>query len=545
MYAPSWEIRDYLTGAAKKYGADRFIKLQHKVIGASWNEQEGKWYVKVEKANSEVFEDTSDIIVSARGNLNNKQWPDTPGLWDFKGEIMHSAAWNQDYDFRNKRIGIIGSGSSAIQIVPKLQAKDGAKLNCFIRNRTWISPPLAQGTQDKWGLEAFDFKPAQIEKFKNDHVGWREFRMDVEADANNIHAVTIKGTEMQKGAQVAFDQGMKDRLKKKPEYYEWLRPGFSPGCRRLTPGPGFLEALVEDNVSYIKDRIQKIEPNGVVTEDGTLHEIDVLCCATGFYASTAPPFPVTGIDGVKMNDHWQERATNYLSLATDKFPNYFFMLGPNGAIGEGSLTMMIESTGDYITKAIRKIQKDNIKSMSIKPERVKDFLQYCDTYFKGTVYSEECRSWRATPHKTQHDFLAVLTNPQVQEERPRPIRRHRHRLVARQYPSLHRSAPLSTLGRLSLRIPAGRKRHPNQRNGLARQWLGSEAARTETRHQGAEFLHHAHVPGTRHRDPRLPAAGGERAVQYPAVVVLDAEEGLLLGCWDTKTLYSHLCGREI
>ena len=217
--------------------------------------------------------------------------------------------------------------------------------------------------------------------------------MDIEADANNIHAVTIRGTEMQKGAQKAFEDGMKNRLDKKPHYYDWLKPGFSPGCRRLTPGPGFLEALVEDNVNYIRDRITKIEPTGIVTEDGKLHELDVLCCATGFYASAAPPFPVTGLDGKQMKQHWHERATNYLSLATDQFPNYFMMLGPNGAIGEGSLTMMIESTGDYITKAVRKIQKENIKSMVVKPERVRDFLQYCDTYFKGTVYSEECRSW--------------------------------------------------------------------------------------------------------------------------------------------------------
>ena len=161
MYAPSWEIRDYLQGAAKKYGADRFIKLQHKVIEATWNQQDGKWHVKIEKPDGEIFEDTSDVVVSARGNLNNKQWPDIPGLWGFKGEIMHSAAWNQEYDFKNVCVGIIGSGSSAIQIVPKLQAKEGATLNCFIRNRTWISPPLAQGTQDKYGLDEFEFKPEQ------------------------------------------------------------------------------------------------------------------------------------------------------------------------------------------------------------------------------------------------------------------------------------------------------------------------------------------------------------------------------------------------
>jgi len=369
------------------------VKLQHKVVGASWEQEEGKWHVKIEKPDGQVFEDTSDIIVSARGNLNNKQWPDVPGLWDFKGEIMHSSAWNQEYDFKNKRIGIIGSGSSAIQIVPKLQAKEGAQLSCFIRNRTWISPPLAQGTADKYGLNEFEFTPEQIKKFKEDPESWTDFRKDIEADANNIHAVTIRGTEMQKTAAVAFDESMRKRLQKKPEYYDWLKPGFSPGCRRLTPGPGFLEALVEDNVSYVRDRISKIESKGIVTEDGKLHEIDVLCCATGFYASTAPPFPVTGCDGKSLNDHWHDRATNYLSLATDHFPNYFTMLGPNGAIGEGSLTMMIESTGDYITKAIRKIQKENIKSMSVKPERVRDFLQYCDNYFRGTVYAEECRSW--------------------------------------------------------------------------------------------------------------------------------------------------------
>ena len=396
LYAPSWEIRDYLTGTAKKYGADRFIKLQHKVVGAEWHTEEGKWHVKVEKSDGEVFEDTADVVVSARGNLNNKMWPNVSGLWDkFKGEVMHSAAWNQDYDFENKRVGVIGSGSSAIQIIPRLQSKKGAKLNCFIRNRTWISPPLGQAMQDKYGIQDFEFAPEQIKKFGEDPKSWTDFRMDIEADANNIHAVTIKDSEMQKGAKKAFSAGMQERLKKKPEYYEWLKPGFSPGCRRLTPGPGFLEALVEDNVAFVRDKIDRMEENGVVTEDGKLHEIDVLVCATGFYASTAPPFPVKGLDGETLDNHWNERATNYLSLATNSFPSYFMMLGPNGAIGEGSLTMMIESTGEYITKAIRKIQKENIKSMAVKPERVKDFLQFCDTYFKGTVYSEECRSWYA------------------------------------------------------------------------------------------------------------------------------------------------------
>ncbi|KAI6846811.1 FAD/NAD(P)-binding domain-containing protein [Hortaea werneckii] len=412
LYAPSWEIREYIESTARKFGADRFVHLEHEVVGCRWDEAEGKWHVRVRKGGpeGEVFEDVADVVVTARGNLNTKQWPDIEGLGSFQGEVMHSAAWDEGYDFRNKRVGVIGSGSSAIQIIPKLQQVEGAHLNCFIRSRTWISPPLAHGVQEKLGMgEKFEFTEELKQQFREDPQAWLDFRLMVEADANNIHAVTLKGTPMQQGAQKAFEEGMKERLKKKPEYFDWLKPGFAPGCRRLTPGPGFLEALVEDNVSFVRDRIRRIEPKGVVTEDGKLHEIDVLICATGFYASAAPPFPVTGLDGHSLKDHWHTRATNYLSLATDRFPNLFMMLGPNGAIGEGSLTMMIESTGDYILRAIRKLQRDNIKSMSIKPGRVRDFTRYCDAYFNGTVYMDDCQSWyRKDGQGRSGDFVTGL-----------------------------------------------------------------------------------------------------------------------------------------
>ena len=360
----------------------------------TWNEEEGKWHVWVKRPNGEVFEDSCNVLISARGLLNDKQWPEIEGLRSFEGEIMHSAAWNTEYDFTHKRIGVIGSGSSAIQIIPKLQKIEGAQLDCFIRGRTWISPPYGQASQDRLGMgDTFQFSAEQIAKLKSDPRAWQEFRLLIEADANNIHGVTLKDTPMQKGAQAAFEEGMKARLAKKPHYYDWLKPTFAPGCRRLTPGPGFLEALTEDNVTYTRSRIARVEAKGIVTADGQLHDLNALVCATGFYASAAPPFPVTGRDGHTMREHWRTRATNYLSLATDRFPNHFFMLGPNGAIGEGSLTMMIESAGDYCVKAIRKIQKDNIKAMAVKPARVRDFTNYCAAYFATTVFSDDCQSW--------------------------------------------------------------------------------------------------------------------------------------------------------
>ncbi|KAG9591173.1 FAD/NAD(P)-binding domain-containing protein, partial [Aureobasidium melanogenum] len=390
MYSPAAEIQAYLESTVKKYSVDRFIKLRHEIKSCRWDAEASKWFVQVEDLEAKrTFEDSSDVLIMARGGLNHIAWPQIEGLRSFEGEIMHSAAWNQEYDFTNKRIGVIGSGSSAIQIIPSLQRLSGTHLSCFIRSRTWISPPFGQAIQDKLKMDGFKFTEEQKKKFRDDPEAFFKFRMEIEEGGNEIHELTIMGTDMQKGAQKHFEENMKTRLQKKPEIYDWLKPSFAPGCRRLTPGPGFLEALVEDNVDFIRTPITKIEPKGIVTEDGTLHEIDVLVCATGFHTGAPPPFPVTGVDGIALPDHWEQRATSYLSLATDKFPNMYMMLGPNSAIGSGSLTMMIESVGDYVIKCVRKLQKENIKSMTVKAARVRDFLAYSDAYFKNTVFMDD------------------------------------------------------------------------------------------------------------------------------------------------------------
>ncbi|KKY28791.1 putative flavin-containing monooxygenase-like protein [Diplodia seriata] len=355
LYAPAAEIQAYIERTARKYGADRFIRLGHEVKECR-------------------------------------------------------------YDFTNKRVGVIGSGSSAIQIIPRLQKLPGTQLSCFIRSKTWISPPFGQEMWDKLGLTGFTIPDELKAKFKSDPEHYHKFRLAVEEDANSIHDVTIRGTPMNVGAKKAFEDHMRQRLAAKPEIFDALLPSFSPGCRRLTPGPGFLEALTEPNVSFITDPITGIEPRGVRTKDGKLHGIDALVCATGFHVSAPPPFPVIVDDPSNssqndptktktkqsttrtLRDHWRHRATSYLSLATDGFPNLFMMLGPNSAIGSGSLTMMIESTGDYIVRCVRKIQRDNVRSMAVNPRRVRDFTQYVDAYFAGTVFAEECRSWYRSGH---------------------------------------------------------------------------------------------------------------------------------------------------
>jgi cation diffusion facilitator CzcD-associated flavoprotein CzcO len=288
---------------------------------------------------------------------------------------------------------VIGSGSSSIQIVPSLQRIAGTQVSTFVRSKTWISPPFGHQLFESYGLKSSAIPDELRERLANDSEYYQKFRLSIEEDGNGIHEVTMQGTPLQHGAKDMFYKHMKKRLETKPEIFEALIPSFSPGCRRLTPGPGYLESLTEPNVSFITSPITRISASAIHTSDGNTHEIDALVCATGFKASTAPPFPLTGADNLTMNEKWEKRATTYMSHSVAGFPNLFTMLGPNSAIGSGSLTKMIETVGDYIIKCVRKIQRDNIAAMVVKKEREQDFIEYADAYFEGTVFAEECRSW--------------------------------------------------------------------------------------------------------------------------------------------------------
>ena len=242
-------------------------------------------------------------------------------------------------------------------------------------------------------LDHEDFRPEDYSKWIQDPARFLEFRKLIEADGNGIHGVTHKGAEMQKIKRKEFTEQMRVRLSKKPQILEHILPAFDIGCRRTTPGTGYLEALCEDNVDYISTGIERINEDSITLVDGQTIKLDVLVCATGFQTSAPPPFPIHGLDGLAINDRWSPHPETYMSMTVDGFPNSFFMLGPNGAIGSGSLTIMIETYGDYVVKCIRKIQKEDIKSMTVKRARVKDFQSLCKEYFKRTVYVDQCRSW--------------------------------------------------------------------------------------------------------------------------------------------------------
>ncbi|XXG99735.1 DNA primase subunit pri2 [Hypoxylon texense] len=239
----------------------------------------------------------------------------------------------------------------------------------------------------------YEVSPEQRQGFASDPEKLYKFRKIIEVDGNTIHDVSMRDSAMQRGAIGLFGENMRNRLLKRPDIAEFLIPSFGIGCRRATPGPGYLEALAEDNVDFITDPIETITPTGVTLKTGRSIPVDVLVCATGFNTSSAPPFPIHGRGGLSLEERFTPFPTAYLSIAVDQFPNFFMMLGPNSAIGSGSLTVILENEGDYIIKCIRKMQKEDYAAMSIKPERVHDWSEYCHEYFKRTVYTDTCHSW--------------------------------------------------------------------------------------------------------------------------------------------------------
>ncbi|OAL40506.1 hypothetical protein AYO20_00242 [Fonsecaea nubica] len=414
FYATGPEIHKYLKHVNTKYKAEKYMKFNHKVEKASWNDETGKWAIEVKNmVTGETITDTADVVCSAVGILNAWKWPEICGLHDFKGKLVHSAAYPEDLDVSGKRVALIGAGSSGIQMLPQIR-RHAAAVDHYVRGKLWI-PPAGIGGE---GLEARNGDPrtpaADLERFKNDPEVYRQYRRYVEDLLNRPVEALYKGTP---GAKMFADMcraHMKEKLSKKPEVFEALVPDYPVGCRRITPGPGvganlvysmpvrlqglsfdsqYLEALVEDNVNFIPTKVRTVYDNGIETEDGVRRDVDVIICATGFDGVYKQHFPVHGKYGVNLQDIWDEMPEAYLSMAPRLMPNFYVFLGPNGGPGLGSTVPFLELQCRYMTQVIQKIQREYIKSMMPTDRAMRDWADIVDSYFAKTIYVEKCNAW--------------------------------------------------------------------------------------------------------------------------------------------------------
>ncbi|CAN9330291.1 unnamed protein product [Alternaria alternata] len=394
-YSYSPEIWEYLKSIERENDfIAKYIKLRHRLEHVEWDGAAGLWRCRVRDLEKDVvFEDSAEFFINAGGVLNNWKWPEIPGLKDFKGKLMHSANYEEGYDLSNKRVAVIGAGSSGVQIVAAIQQKV-QHLYHWVRSPIWITAGFAQTWAGKNGAN-FRYSREQLKYLEENPKKYLEYRKQIENELNQRFKFIIKGSEEARLAREYADTEMRNKLNNDSRLVEKMIPkNFNPGCRRPTPAPGYLEALVAPNATIFTDPIGSITANGFTDLEGTHHPVDVIICATGFDTSWLPRFPFIA-NGHDLRDLWspEKGVTSYLSVGIPTFPNTFSFCGPYGPLGHGSFMPLIEQWTRYIFSAITKFQVENIKSLTPKLAPSVQFRQHADLFLQRTAWTSPCRSW--------------------------------------------------------------------------------------------------------------------------------------------------------
>lgn len=286
--------------------------------------------------------------------------------------------------------------------MPQLQ-KICKELQVYIRSPTWISPPFGAGAlteelqadQDvNPGQRQYDFTEADIEKFRNDPEYHLEFRKKIEAEINSLFGMYQQNSDLANQFRETVTKEMLRRMGPgHDELKKLIIPKWSVGCRRISPGDGFLEALVQDNVTPVFSSIKRIVPEGIETVDGKVHKMDALVCATGFQVAFQPAFTVRNGEGKSIKEDWTQGPNLYMGVSAPRFPNYYTIVGPGATWSNGTLIPSIETTIEYSIKCMKKMQTEGIKAMAVKQDALDALLAHFDEYHKATVWQEECRSW--------------------------------------------------------------------------------------------------------------------------------------------------------
>ncbi|KAL9086276.1 MAG: hypothetical protein Q9165_007191 [Trypethelium subeluteriae] len=395
FYSYSPEIWEYLKSIEQENDfISKYIKLRHQIEHVEWDDEAGVWRFDIRNLETnEIVHDAAEFFINAGGVLNSWKMPDIPGLQEFTGKLMHSARYEEGYDLVGKRVAVIGAGSSGVQIVASIQQKV-SKLYSWIRSPIWITAGFAQTWAGKNGAN-FAYTPEQLRFLEQNPKKYLEYRKQVENELNQRFKFIIKGSEAARNAREYAYNEMATKLKGDPRLCDKIIPkNFNPGCRRPTPAPGYLEALVAENSTVFTDPIGRITPTGFTDHEGKEHEVDVIICATGFDTSWLPRFPFIA-NGVDLRDMWggPEGVTSYLNIGIPTFPNHLTFCGPYGALGHGSFMPLIERSTRYMFDIISKVQVENIKSLTPRLKVAQQFRQHADLFLKRTAWTSSCRSW--------------------------------------------------------------------------------------------------------------------------------------------------------
>lgn len=374
-FAAQPEILDYTKTVAQKYNLYSHIQFNAEVVKAAYLDDEAIWCVELKNGQKRH----ARVVVSARGALHIPSYPNIKGLKDFKGVTMHSAQWNHHADLKGKRIAVIGTGASAIQVVPEM-AKVASELYVFQRTPAWVVPkadfPFKDATKDK-----YEQKPLARLLYRN-KIYWI-----LEAGAIGF---VLDPRMMKIGQKLAFKNLGKVQDEKTRAA---LTPHYTMGCKRVLLSNNFYPAFNQPNVHLVSGAVSEIKADAVVS-GGQDYPVDVIIFCTGFdVTNQVNQFDITGRQGASIRQHWKDGMHAYLGISSHHFPNAFFLLGPNTGLGHNSIIFMIESQARYIAQAVAYMKKNKLKALEVDQRVEQDFVERVQQQSKKSVWQSGCDSW--------------------------------------------------------------------------------------------------------------------------------------------------------
>ncbi len=387
-YSGSQEILGYVQHLVKEFGLRPLIRFGSNVASLSFQEDQGLWEVTTDKG--EVYKARS--VISAAGGLANASFPKMAGMETFEGHKIHSARWDHDYDFKDKRVAVIGTGASGVQIIPEL-VKVAKSVKVFQRTPGWVMPRPDYASPD-WSKTLFQKMP----------VAQTALRQALFWGHESMALSLIWSTPMTRLVERVSRAHLHHQVKD-PWLRRQLTPNFRIGCKRVLASSDYYPALQKDNCKLITWPIATISPKGIRTAEGIEHQVDCIVFATGFdVCKTGTPFPITGLDGRVLAEEWKGGAQAFKSMNVSGYPNLYFILGPNSGPGHNSALVYMEAQIGYAVQGISTLLKGGYRYLDVMPEVQQRFNRGIQKRLSRTNWNSGCKSW----YLTEDGFNATM-----------------------------------------------------------------------------------------------------------------------------------------
>ncbi|HEY5834225.1 flavin-containing monooxygenase [Streptomyces sp.] len=370
-------IRAYLERVTDTFGLRPHLRFGAEVQRARWDGDAQRWHLA-----TAAGELTADIVVSATGPLSDPKIPDIPGIENFPGRVFHSSRWDHDYDLRGKRVAMVGTGASAIQIVPSIQPEVG-RLTVIQRTPPWVMPRVDRpiGAAERWLHGRI---PSTAKARRGLLWAIREFQV----------GAFVRRPGLMKAAERIARNHLRRSIED-PALRARLTPDYTIGCKRILLSNAYYPALVQPNTEVVTSALAEVRGSSVVTADGTEREVDAIIFGTGFHVTDMPIADrVIGADGRTLAEHWKDGMAALRGCAVDGFPNLLFIIGPNTGLGNSSMILMIESSLNYVADYLRTLSRTGAAALDAKPAAVAAWNSEMRRRAVRTVWNTGgCTSW--------------------------------------------------------------------------------------------------------------------------------------------------------